>query len=87
MTMRLLLVLALGLLGVAPVTAQVADHTADKSAAYKVVTDLFDAMRSRDTAAMRAAFVPNASMQSITADSLRFESVDGWISSIGRAPA
>jgi len=83
MTMRLLLILALAVLGVAPATAQ----TADQTAAYKVVTDLFDAMRSRDTAAMRAAFVTNASMQSLTPDSVRFESVDGWITSVGRAPA
>ncbi len=57
-----------------------------QDSAYAVVTKLFDAMRARDTSAMRAAFVPNASMQSLRPDSVRFESVDGWIASVGRAP-
>lgn len=56
-----------------------------QDSAYAVVTALFDAMRTRDTAAMRSAFVPNATMQSLTADSVRFESVDGWIAGVGRA--
>jgi hypothetical protein len=63
-----------------------AQSTAQDSA-YAVVTKLFDAMRARDTSAMRAAFVPNASMQSLRPDSVRFESVDGWIAGISRAPA
>lgn len=58
-----------------------------QDSAYAVVTKLFDAMRARDTSAMRARFVPNASMQSLRPDSVRFESVDGWIGGIGRAPA
>jgi hypothetical protein len=58
-----------------------------QDSAFAVVTKLFDAMRARDTTAMRAAFVPNASMQSLRTDSVRFESVDGWIGSVGRAPA
>jgi hypothetical protein len=63
-----------------------AQSTAQDSA-YAVVTRLFDAMRTRDTAAMRASFVPNASMQSLRPDSVRFETIDGWIASVGRAPA
>jgi hypothetical protein len=58
-----------------------------EDSAYAVVTKLFDAMRARDTSAMRAAFVPNASMQALRPDSVRFEAVDGWIAGIGRAPA
>jgi hypothetical protein len=56
-----------------------------QDSAYAVITGLFDAMRTRDTAAMRAAFVSNASMQTLTADSVRFEGVDGWIAGVGRA--
>jgi hypothetical protein len=59
----------------------------DREDAYAVVRRLFDAMRARDTAAMRAAFVSNASTQTLTRDSVRFESIDGWITGIGRAPA
>jgi len=61
-------------------------QTPAQDSAYAVIPRLFDAMRTRDTAAMRTAFVPNASMQSITADSVRFRAVDGWIASVGRAP-
>lgn len=67
----------------APATAQSADH----DAAYQVVQRLFDAMRARDTTAMRAAFVPNASMQSLTTTDVKFDAVDGWISGVARARA
>lgn len=57
-----------------------------QDAAYAVVTQLFDAMRTRDTTKMRAAFAPNASMQTLVADSLvRFEPIDGWIAGVARA--
>lgn len=62
-------------------------QTATQDSAYAVITRLFDAMRTRDTATMRASFVRNASMQSLTPDSVRFESVDGWIGGVGRARA
>ncbi len=58
-----------------------------QDSAYAVVTALFDAMRARDTATMRAAFTANASLQSITRDSVRFESVEGWLGGVGRASA
>lgn len=67
----------------APALAQSADH----DASFQVITRLFDAMRARDTVAMRAAFVSNASMQTLTATGVRFEPVDGWINSVARAPA
>lgn len=69
-------------LGAAPLGAQSAD---DDDRAYKVIVDLFDAMRTRDTSAMRAAFVPNASMQSLTAEGVKFDSMEGWLTSVGRA--
>ena len=77
------LTLAALTLGAAPLGAQSPEH----DRAYKVVTDLFDAMRARDTSAMRAAFVPNASMQSLSADGVKFDSIEGWISGVGRARA
>lgn len=80
---RLAALVALAALAGAPVAAQSPDH----EAAYQVITRLFDSMRARDTAAMRSAFVPNASMQSLTASGVKFDAVDGWINSIGRAPA
>lgn len=68
-------------LSAAPVGAQSAEH----DRAYQVVVGLFDAMRTRDTSAMRAAFVPNASMQSLSAEGVKFDSMEGWLTSVGRA--
>lgn len=76
------LLLAPFLLAARPVAAQ----TADQDAAYKVIVDVFDAMRARDTTAMRAAFVPNASMQSLRPDGVQFSTIDAWIGSVARAP-
>jgi hypothetical protein len=67
--------------------AQAPARTPEQDAAYQVIARLFDAMRARDTSAMRAAFVPNASMQTLAPDGVRFEPVDGWIQSVARAPA
>lgn len=78
---RPLVALASLLLLAAPAAAQSAEH----DAAYGVVTRLFDAMRGRDTTAMRAAFVPNASMQTLGDTAVRFAPIDGWIQSIARA--
>jgi len=36
---------------------------------------------------MRAAFVPNAMMQSISATGVKFEGIEGWLRSVGSAPA
>ena len=63
-------------------------QSADHDAAYQVVTRLFDAMRARDTAAMRSAFVANAAMQSLHPQrGVSFESIDGWLAGVSRAPA
>lgn len=64
-----------------------AAQSPDRDAAYAVVTRLFDAMRVRDTAAMRTAFVPGATLQSVSAQGLRSDSIDDWIGGVGRAPA
>lgn len=81
--MRSVLLALLVLCTLAPhATAQ-----SDRDDAYAVVVKLFDSMRVRDTAAMRAAFTTNASMQSLTPDGVTFERIDGWIAAIGRAPA
>lgn len=77
----LLAITALLVLLSAPAAAQSAEH----DAAYAVITRLFDAMRARDTVAMRAAFVPNASMQSLGDTAVRFDAIDGWINGVGRA--
>jgi hypothetical protein len=42
-------------------------------------------MRARDTTAMRAAFVPNASMQSLGDTAVKFDAVDEWITGVARA--
>jgi hypothetical protein len=66
-----------------PVRAQSADH----DAAYAVITRLFDGMRTRDTASMRAAFAPGATLQSISATGIRVDAIDAWIGSVASAPA
>jgi hypothetical protein len=63
-------------------------QSADQDAAYQVVTRLFDAMRARDTAAMRSAFVANAAMQSLHPQrGVSFETIDNWLLGVSRAPA
>lgn len=78
---------ALAVLLASSLSTSASAQSAEHEAAYRVVTRLFDSMRARDTAAMRAAFVSNASTQTLTRDSVRFETIDGWLTSIARAPA
>ena len=63
----------------------------DERAALAVVTRLFDAMRARDTATMRALFVPGASLGSAAVrdgqPTVQRDSVAAFIRSIGSAPA
>lgn len=63
--------------------AQAADH----AEAYRVVTMLFDAMRARDTAAMRAAFADGAALQSVGPNGVQRTPIDNWIGGVGRAQA
>ncbi len=82
--MRRLLVLAAAVL-LSPATS--AAQTADHDAAYAVVTKLFDGMRTRDTAAMRAAFAPGARLQSVGANGIRNDEIGAWLNSVGAAAA
>lgn len=85
MMMRLAaLLLALSLS--APRTALHA-QSADHEAAYAVITRLFDGMRVRDTASMRAVFAPGASLNSVSPAGVRIDAIDAWIASVSSAPA
>jgi hypothetical protein len=81
--MRAVVLLVAQVLAVAPAQAQSTDH----DAAYAVVTRLFDGMRTRDTASMRAAFAPSATLQSLSESGIRVIAVDSWIGSVASAPA
>lgn len=62
-------------------------QNADSTAIIAVVKKLFDGMRTRDTASMRALFVPQARMLGIRGDtSLSANPVDGWLTSVARNP-
>jgi hypothetical protein len=66
------------------------DTAASRAEVLAVVTQLFDGMRKRDTAAMRAAFHPGASLLSSSerngTPSVSSSPIDSWISSIATAP-
>ncbi len=80
---RVILVALCTTLVVAPrAEAQSGDHDSVRA----VVTGLFDAMRTRDTSAMRAAFDSTAILRSIGARGIRSDAVDAWISSVANAP-
>jgi hypothetical protein len=68
-------------------SARLRAQSADHDAAYAVITRLFDGMRTRDTASMRAAFAPGATLNSVSATGVRTDAIDAWIASIGAAPA
>jgi Putative lumazine-binding len=78
--------LVLALVLSVPQTALRAQST-DHDAVYAVVTRLFDGMRARDTASMRAAFAPGASLNSVSPTGVRTDAIDAWISSVASAPA
>ena len=63
--------------------AQSSDHDAVRA----VVKGLFDAMRTRDTTVMRAAFDSTAVLRSVGPRGIRSDAVDAWIASIATAPA
>lgn len=84
MSARLLGLALLLALGSAPrLPAQSSEHEAVRS----VVTGLFDAMRTRDTAVMRASFDSTAVLRSVLARGVRTDAVGAWISSVATAPA
>lgn len=64
---------------------------ADRNAVIAAVQSLFDAMRARDTTALRAAFVPGAQLVSITPVTgaeprVRTQPLAGFVTSIGAEP-
>ncbi len=75
------------LLLVVPSRESLGAQSADHEAASAVITRLFDGMRARDTASMRATFAPGASLNSVSAAGLRTDAIDSWISSVASAPA
>lgn len=91
----LILLVALGAIGCAPVTSAlqpVADAavTADRDAVIAAVQTLFHAMRTRDTMAIRAAFTPDAqlvSIRTVPGAPARFQTqpLAGFVTSVGRA--
>ena len=77
-------VVLLSALAPAPLTAQ------DDDAAAAVVHRLFDAMRAKDTVAVRGVFHPEARLQSVGPDrdgrmTLRTTSIDAFVGAIGGA--
>jgi hypothetical protein len=83
------LFVASALIGVVsvPLSAQSTAASATQDSVFAVVTRLFDGMRARDTAGMRAAFAPGAALTSVSAAGVRSDAVDAWIASVASAPA
>ena len=63
-----------------------AQDNPETRAVIAVIDKLFNGMLTRDTAAVRSMFVPEARMLGLTNQgAVRASPVDGWIASIGRA--
>lgn len=62
------------------------DPLAAKAEVLAVVRKLFDGMRTRDTAAMRALLDSGTTLQSVSARGLRRDAVADWLKSIASAP-
>jgi hypothetical protein len=82
-----LVLIALAAIGSAVLARPIHAQSAEQDAVRAVVTGLFDAMRTRDTAAMRAAFDSTAALHSVGADRVRPDAISSWISSVATAPA
>jgi ketosteroid isomerase-like protein len=92
---RLLMLLgALGTLGCAAATARQGDtnaaSAADRDAVITAVQALFDAMRTRDTSAIRDAFTPGAQLVSVRTvpgapARMQTQPLAAFVTSIGRA--
>lgn len=80
-------VLALAALAPVRLSAQVTTEDSVRA----VIVQLFDGMRTRDSAAVRAAFVPDARLQTALVrdgrPELRADSVGAFVRAIGGAPA
>jgi hypothetical protein len=82
--------LVLGLLLAGPAAAQSAADPAEREV-LAVIQELFDGMRARDTARMRATLHPGARLVSAGmrqgAPDVRVDAIDGWLAGIaGAAP-
>lgn len=86
---------ALGALGCTATTVRQPDpnaaSAADRDAVIAAVQALFDAMRTRDTIAIRAAFTPDAqlvSIRTVPGAPARFQTqpLAAFVTSVGRAP-
>jgi hypothetical protein len=77
-----------GALALAPITpTPLVAQDAESTAILAVVDQLFEGMRTKDTAAMRALFAPQARMMGVGRDGgLRADPIDGWLAGIGRSP-
>lgn len=85
---RLFITALLATVGATLAPSTTAAQTPEHDAAYAVITTLFDGMRTRDTASMRAAFAPGAALQSVGPNGqIRNDPIDGWIGSVAGAPA
>ena len=72
--------------GLTLVAAPAAAQASEDKAIIAVVDALFEGMKTKDTAAMRALFVPQARMVGVNAQgAVTANPVDGWIKSIGRS--
>lgn len=74
----------------APAAAQWAEEEEAKAAAMEVITGLFDAMRAADSAAVRAAFHPEAAVGSSFANEegvagVRYGEIEGFVQGVGGA--
>jgi hypothetical protein len=77
------LALVVALVAAPRARAQSSDHDAVRAA----IKQIFDGMRTRDTAAMRATFDSSAALRSVGARGVRSDDVDAWIASVATAPA
>jgi hypothetical protein len=76
----------LGAVALCVVSAPVAAQGAEEKAISAAVDALFEGMKTKDTTAMRALFVPQARMVGVNPrGEVTANSIDGWISSIGRS--
>lgn len=73
-----------------PVAAQWDEEEVAKAAAMEVITGLFDAMRAADSAAVRAAFHPEATLGSSFANGegvagVRYSEIEDFVQGVGAA--
>ena len=75
----------------APAPAPAATDAAAEREALAVVTGLFDAMRSRDTATLRSSFAEGTMLTSVSMregrPAVQRSPIDSWITSVAGAPA